>query len=103
MTSHHMTRRSFVELGAVALVVGPERLREVIAHSPVLSEPTVLKSRAQYLSEAAEFNVAMRDLRTAAALPVATADEQLKLTNLVASAGPKLDHFHSWMVAQCLA
>jgi hypothetical protein len=103
MTNHRMTRRSFVELGAVALVVGPESIRGLFEPAIVASEPTVLKSRAQYISEAAEFDAGIRDLTAAASLSVATAAERLRLTTIVAGGGPKLDHFHSWMVAQCLA
>jgi hypothetical protein len=98
-----LSRRAFVEVGALALVVRPERLREIVEHASLRSEPTVLKSRAQYLSEAAEFDAGIRDLAVAASIPIITATDRLRLTNIVAAAGPKLDHFHSWMVAQCQA
>lgn len=98
-----ISRRSFVEAGAFAFIAGPGALREMVERAPVPSQPTILKSRAQYLSEAAIFDAGVRDLTAATSISISTATERLRLTNIVATAGPKLDYFHSWMVAQCLA
>ena len=98
-----ISRRSFVEAGAFAFIAGPGALREMFERAPVPSQPTILKSRAQYLSEAALFDAGIRDLTAAASISISTAAERLRLTSIVSTAGPKLDFFHSRMIAHCLA
>lgn len=97
------SRRVFLQSGALALLSGPARLAALAVSTPFAGQPSALKSQAQYLSEAGEFDSAMRDLSAAAGMAATSDADTLRFTSLVANAGLKLNHHHSWLVAQCLA
>lgn len=96
------SRRMFLQVGSAALLAGPDRLAALVASFPVAMQPGTLRPRAQYLSEAAEFDSGISDLGSAARLSV-DSSTLTRFTGLVSGAGLKLDRCHSWMVAQCLA
>jgi hypothetical protein len=94
------SRREFLRRGAFALAAGHPLM--TLLDREVASQPLTLKSQAQYLSEAAEFEAAMRDLGSYAAMSVASTAEITRFNGLVAAAAAKIDFHYSWMVATCL-
>ena len=72
-------------------------------NTPSLRLPAPLKPKSQYLAEAADFDVGIRDLALTVNHSTANDADFARFTQRVEAAATKLDHHYSWMVVHCLA
>src|SRR5689334_71233 len=83
----YYTRRRFLRLSAFVGAAGPAGLEVVRAAPAILQGPTTLKPRAQYVREAAAFESALRDFKSAAAIDVSTGAGEERFVAVVQTAG----------------
>ena len=88
--------------GAMAFLAGSSSL-EMFGQGGAARQFSPLKSQAQYQGEAADFDAAIRELTQLSNFRAATDADIARFNQSVEAAAAKLDHHHSWMVAQCMA